>query len=42
MRAAARGFRLSTKCVDCGHPLTTLGSIRRHRGPKCHARVVAE
>jgi hypothetical protein len=41
-RAAERGFKLSTTCVDCGHPITTISSIRRHRGPHCHAKAVAK
>jgi hypothetical protein len=42
IRAAERGFRLSTSCVDCGHPISSPSSVRRHRGPKCHARAVTE
>jgi hypothetical protein len=37
--AAERGFRLSTRCLDCGHWLSAVSSIRRHRGPRCHARA---
>jgi hypothetical protein len=40
-RAAERGFRLSARCLDCGHPISSPSSIRRHRGPKCHAKAVA-
>jgi hypothetical protein len=42
IRAAERGFRLSTSCVDCGHPISLPSSVRRHRGPKCHAKAVTE
>lgn len=40
IKAAERGFRLSVKCVDCGHPLTAPSSVRQHRGPKCAAKTV--
>jgi Family of unknown function (DUF6011) len=40
IKAAERGFRLSVKCVDCGHPLTAPSSVRQHRGPKCAAKAV--
>lgn len=39
--AAERGFRLSTRCLDCGHWISAPRSVRRHRGPKCHAKAVA-
>lgn len=38
--AAERGFRLSTRCLDCGHWITAPSSVRRHRGPVCAARAV--
>lgn len=39
--AEARGFRLSLTCLDCGHPIVTEASLRRHRGPRCAARAQA-
>jgi hypothetical protein len=38
--ARARGFRLATRCLDCGHWLVAERSVSQHRGPRCAARVV--
>ncbi|WP_353961936.1 DUF6011 domain-containing protein [Mycolicibacterium hippocampi] len=40
--AAERGFRLSTRCLDCGHWITAPSSVRRHRGPVCASRAVGK
>jgi hypothetical protein len=40
--AAERGFRLATRCLDCGHFLVNPRSVAAHRGPRCRARAVAE
>jgi hypothetical protein len=43
IKAADMGFRLATKCLDCGHWLSSPASLRRHLGPRCAARrAVAE
>lgn len=43
--ASARGYKLATKCLDCGHYVVNEVSVRAHRGPVCrrrHAEAVAE
>lgn len=40
--AAEMGYRLATRCLDCGHWISAPSSVRRHRGPRCHAKAVAE
>ena len=40
--ALARGYRLAAVCIDCGHGIFTEASLRRHRGPRCAAKAVAE
>jgi hypothetical protein len=37
--AAERGFRLATRCVDCGHWLAAPSSVSAHRGPRCRAKT---
>lgn len=39
IKAAEMGFRLSVRCVDCGHWITAPRSVRAHRGPVCAAKV---
>ena len=41
-KAAEMGFRLATRCIDCGHWISSPSSIRRHRGPVCAAKAVTE
>ena len=40
IKAAEMGFRLSVRCVDCGHWITAPRSVRAHRGPVCAAKAV--
>lgn len=40
--AKQRGYRLALACLDCGHPIVAAASLRRHRGPRCAARVVGK
>lgn len=40
--AAERGYRIAVQCLDCGHWLSNPKSVRRHRGPHCHAKAVKE
>jgi hypothetical protein len=37
--AAERGYRLATRCLDCGHWLANPISVAAHRGPRCRART---
>lgn len=37
--ARALGFRLATRCLDCGHYLVAERSVLRHRGPHCAAKA---
>lgn len=39
--AVERGYRIAVQCLDCGHWLSSPSSVRRHRGPKCAARIKA-
>ncbi len=36
--ASARGYKLATKCLDCGHYVVNEVSVRAHRGPVCRKR----
>lgn len=36
--ATERGYRIAVQC----HWLAAPSSVRRHRGPRCHAKAVAE
>lgn len=40
--AVARGYRLAMTCVDCGHYIVSEASLRRHRGPRCAARMAVK
>lgn len=41
-KAAEMGFRLATQCTACGAWISSPKSIRRHLGPVCAKRAVAE
>jgi hypothetical protein len=36
------GYGIAMRCVDCLHPITSVASLRRMRGPRCAARHKAE
>lgn len=38
--AAAKGYRLATRCRTCGHWLTSTRSRAARQGPKCRRRAV--
>lgn len=40
LAAAERGYRLATRCLDCGHWLVNQRSVLAHRGPRCRAKQV--
>ena len=37
--AAELGYRLSTRCLRCGHWIVAPKSVAAHMGPVCRARV---
>ena len=42
VKAAEMGFRLATRCTACGAWISNSVSIRRHLGPVCAKKAVAE
>ena len=32
------GYGIAMRCLDCRHPIFTISSLRRMRGPRCAAR----
>jgi hypothetical protein len=35
------GYGIAMRCLDCQHPITSTASLRRMRGPRCHATKTA-
>jgi hypothetical protein len=38
----AHGYGIAARCLDCRHPIFSDASLRRMRGPRCHARAVQD
>lgn len=38
----AHGYGIAARCLTCSHPITSALSLRRMRGPRCHAKAVNE
>jgi hypothetical protein len=36
------GYGIAMRCLDCQHPITSVSSLRRMRGPRCAARHHAD
>jgi hypothetical protein len=41
IKAAEMGYRLATRCLVCGHWVSSPASIRRHMGPTCAAKAAS-
>lgn len=35
------GYGIAGRCLDCRHPISSLASLARMRGPRCEARARA-